>query len=462
MPKIISFLTIATLVGLGGILYFLQLAKPVKTNLDIIERVKQNDIATLESHFTSLLKDYHNDPNTELALSIKYEAFANSDPVFEPLLSAWLEAYPDSIAAKLALGRHYSHLGWLSRGTRYISKTHDNQINAMNEYFGRASNYFLQVIKQDPDMILAYHGILSMVKTMRNPVLEETVTAKAMAVRPDSYLFNYQRLFAMQPKWGGSLEAIDDAIKKLEPYFEKNPKLELLKGFQAIAMADEIIRPKRDDETCASALQYIEEALKKYQTPQLYSKRGSYHRCLSEYEEAIADYSRAISLASYDADYYIKRARNYLSLKNYDKAIEDLHVAISYDTLNPRALKYLGRAYYRKKDYEKAKVYFEDSLTFGQYSYYSHRMLGYIYYNTVKDFVSAEREFGKAKEYGDRNPRTLVMIASAQHQQKDCKFVSTAEAYLKQCESSKKTCSEKYLTWANNAIQHVRQEGTCP
>jgi len=462
MTKPAPFLIVtllAFLAGLAGFFYFNASSNSMATNLDIIERVKQNNIDALEKHFTALLNDYRADPATELALNHKFEAFANSDPVFEPRLKAWLEAYPESIAAKLALGKLYNHLGWLSRGTQYISKTHDNQIRAMNQFFEKASQYYLQVLKQDPNLILSYHGILSIVKTMRAPALEKMVTSQAMAVHPESYLFQYQRLFALQPKWGGSLEAIDEAIHDLTPYFAKNPELEQVKAFQAIAIAAEVVRREKGDEGCKSALGYINKALEKYQTPQLYDYRGRNHRCLSDYDKAIDDYTRAIALLPSEADYYINRARNYYSVKKYDEAIRDINVALSYDTLNSRALRTAGQVYYAIKDYDNAKTAYEQSLIYGNYIYKSHRMLGYINYNSVKDYARAEQEFRKAKEYGDKNPRTIIMIASAQYQQKDCNYLGTAEAYLAQCESKK--CSEKYVKWARDSIEHMRKEGTC-
>jgi len=454
-------LLIGALIGLGGFYYFSFSPVSMSTNYEIIDRVKQNKLDALESHFSSLIAKYHDDPTTEIKLSRQFDSFANSDPLFEPRLKSWLEKYPDSIAAKLALAELYLHLGWLSRGTQYISKTHDNQIAAMNQYFEKASQLYLDVLKQDPELILPYHGILSIVKTMRNPSLEAMVTQKAMAVHPESYLFQYQRLFALQPKWGGSLEAIDEAIKELEPYFSKNPELELVKAFQAIAIASEIVRRKKGDESCTTALSYINKALEKYRTAQLYDNQGRYHRCLSEYDKAIEAYTQAIVLQPSTPDYFIGRARNYNSVEKYDEAIADINQALHFDTLNPRALRTMGWAYYKQKRYDEAKQAYEKSLIYGEYVHRAHRMLGYIYFNSTKDYVSAEKSFLKAKEYGDKNPRTTIMLASAQYRQQDCKYIPTAEEYLAMCEKNRK-CADKYTKWAKNSIKHSRSDGTCP
>jgi len=141
MPKAIQLVLVALLAflaGLTGIFFFS--GQPVSTNLEIISHVRRGNTEVLENHFTSMIAQYRENSNTELALMRKYESFANSDPVFESQLKAWHNAFPESIAAKLALGKFYSHLGWLSRGSQYISKTHPNQIKAMNQYCGMASD----------------------------------------------------------------------------------------------------------------------------------------------------------------------------------------------------------------------------------------------------------------------------------------------------------------------------------
>jgi tetratricopeptide (TPR) repeat protein len=62
--------------------------------------------------------------------------------------------------------------------------------------------------------------------------------------------------------------------------------------------------------------------------------RGNAKKDVKDYEGAIADYSKAISINPDDADTYINRGNAKKNLGDYEGAMEDFDLAIKLDSQN--------------------------------------------------------------------------------------------------------------------------------
>jgi tetratricopeptide (TPR) repeat protein len=94
----------------------------------------------------------------------------------------------------------------------------------------------------------------------------------------------------------------------------------------------------------------------------IYFVRGRVHSALEKYEEALADFSRALELNPEEAAYYSNRSKAYFQLEKYEEALADYSRAIE---LNPEEADYYsdrGRAYRQLKKYEEALVDFNRAL----------------------------------------------------------------------------------------------------
>lgn len=105
--------------------------------------------------------------------------------------------------------------------------------------------------------------------------------------------------------------------------------------------------------------------LKKWAVPFFY--RGACYHSLGEYDEAMLDYSKAISLDEKMTDAYYNRAKITLSRKDIDnpdikKAINDLEKALELDPEFQDALYAMAAAYKKLGDYHKTLEYIEKLL----------------------------------------------------------------------------------------------------
>ena len=99
-----------------------------------------------------------------------------------------------------------------------------------------------------------------------------------------------------------------------------------------------------------------------------YFYRGACFHAIGEYDEAMLDYTKAISLDDNMTDAYYNRAKISLSRKDIQnpdikKAISDLEKALSLDPKFQDALYAMAAAYKKLGDYHKTLEYIEKLLT---------------------------------------------------------------------------------------------------
>ena len=98
-----------------------------------------------------------------------------------------------------------------------------------------------------------------------------------------------------------------------------------------------------------------------------YFYRGAAYHSIEEYDEAMLDYTKALSLDSKMTDAYYNRAKIILSRKDIQnpdikKAIKDLEKALELDERFADALYAMAAAYKKLGDYHKTLEYIERLL----------------------------------------------------------------------------------------------------
>ena len=94
----------------------------------------------------------------------------------------------------------------------------------------------------------------------------------------------------------------------------------------------------------------------------LYHKRGIAYRLTENFQDAIQDFDRAISLGPTNADAYYNRGLAYVDLREYQQAIEDFNRVLDLAPTSVWAYAARGRAYYHLQRYEEALFSFTKAL----------------------------------------------------------------------------------------------------
>jgi tetratricopeptide (TPR) repeat protein len=91
-----------------------------------------------------------------------------------------------------------------------------------------------------------------------------------------------------------------------------------------------------------------------HKTKEQWLNEGDSHFASMQYEQAIADYDRALQLDPQYAEAYHKRALAYFALNKYEQAIVDYDRALQLDPQNAQAFLGRGNVYRDLKQYEQA------------------------------------------------------------------------------------------------------------
>lgn len=125
-----------------------------------------------------------------------------------------------------------------------------------------------------------------------------------------------------------------------------------------------------------------------------YVNRGNVYDDMERYEEALADYTRAIELDPALPESYFNRANGYVSLEQYDAAIADYTRALELDATYTNALTGRARVYALLERYEESLADYDRALALDpdDVSAYTTRGLTYV---ALGDLSAAGADFAE-------------------------------------------------------------------
>ena len=297
-------------------------------------------------------------------------------------LDEWLESRPDSYAALTLRGWIWLNRAWSERGNALAKDVSAEQWRGMHEALARSQADLQRAIELRPDFGPAWGFLVEGLKLGGGDI--ETPLARFLALDPLNYGVRRRALEALDPVWGGSLEAMERVAQEAQQYAEQNPRLPVLLGFPHAARGNwECVMGRCQDgfHHYRRALSYgdyhtwhywlvdfhqragqqaqaviaANAALEAY--PNLHDmrvRRGRANGELGRQTEAMADFDRVLeeNPRHYEALFY--RGIAHLKWGRHSEAAEDLTRAVSEQPNNRWVLLNLGHAQIRGGQPERA------------------------------------------------------------------------------------------------------------
>lgn len=164
---------------------------------------------------------------------IYLKAFENGSFDIRPTLDAWKRLAPNSAYAWAASGTAYVAMAAEARGSAFIRDTPASNVRAMENLLSEAADDLHQAIRLDPTLAPAYTALIHAAGMDGAVGDADAIARDALARVPDDYSVYYRVMWHSQPKWGGSLEAMDAAARQAQRYADANPLLKILAGERA-------------------------------------------------------------------------------------------------------------------------------------------------------------------------------------------------------------------------------------
>lgn len=219
-------------------------------------------------------------------------------------LDKWVQS-TDSAIAYLARGSYFVMQGNLARGTAFASETTEEQFSLQADLHTRGVEDLQNAIEKDRTLFPAYTLLIMCSESSRIYVPAQRYLEEAIRVAPGGYLFRYQYLQTLMPKWGGSYEAMDAFTDKIDADAANYPLLWLLKGY-ALAERGEVAE---DEKQYERAIGYYSEALQYGVHGHWLAHRASCLSRLGDFDAARKDIELAMQ---YGQDRYAKMMKEYL------------------------------------------------------------------------------------------------------------------------------------------------------
>jgi tetratricopeptide (TPR) repeat protein len=171
--------------------------------------LKEKMYAALEDEMQSRQLRIENGGYSDELLRLDIHAAFDSDPAIEPLLGEWIRTYPKSFVARMARARHFVSSGYDKRGSAFANKTSQEQLTAMRLQFEKAAVDLGEALKLSKTPTLVYAERIFVARAIGGEGVVAYLVEDGNRQFPQSLAIKVAAAFALNPKWGGSLEELD-------------------------------------------------------------------------------------------------------------------------------------------------------------------------------------------------------------------------------------------------------------
>ena len=257
--------------------------------MELRQHVRSGDYERVEAFYGSLDREMWRDCSREQDYQRALECFETTDESIGPGLDAWVEGRPNSWLALGCRAAHRLEMAQLLRTTRWSSEVSNEQWQGYEELSTLAEQDLLRALELNERFL---QGYVLLLRTASHHADDQLLHA-ALRVAPWSYTVRNSYLWHLQPKWGGSLEAMDAFVEEARAESVWNPALEGLAELPAYSRAEGPWRAGNLKE--AEAI--FDRAIAETPTRYLYMQRGKVRAALGRARNALDDAQRALEIS---------------------------------------------------------------------------------------------------------------------------------------------------------------------
>lgn len=357
--------------------------QPIVTFAEVRALVESGHAAKLDKLLAQALHAQQTDPAAAGLVDRIYQTdFRHGSYAIRPILDAWKRQSPDSAFAYAASGMAYTRMAFKARGSDWMTKTKQYQVDSMERLAREANADLLHALKLNPKLTPAYTAMVSLGGMAFSTKYAAKAAELGLTVAPDDESLYVQVLWLLEPKWDGSMQLMTTAVDRALQHEVQNPLLDLLTETVALyrvdncgcsdakqsdafsAIAEHLVGYRKLEDMAdtadgahdvdAAAIFYS-EALRfdaEWDPPvvgRMYELIKLHHA-----EWAVQDGDRVLA-RSPDNEYAHKaRGWAYLTLGDAAKAQDDLERSVALDPTDTWALWRLGDAYWLGRRWDKA------------------------------------------------------------------------------------------------------------
>lgn len=193
----------------------------------------------------------------EMTADNAFSAFSTALPELEPLLDEWVIAKRDSAVPMLSRALYFSARSWRARGEKWAKDTPDESFVEMRRWTDRAATDAWSAVRQRPNLVSGWALLVNLSLGRPNECVR--VARQGLDEVPTSFRIRSALLNCLEPRWGGTYEAMHTVARDAQSEIERNPNLRWLLGFESEDRASMALTRNELEVAAKWAAQAIEE-----------------------------------------------------------------------------------------------------------------------------------------------------------------------------------------------------------
>lgn len=193
---------------------------------EVAAHLDRGDAAGLEAVYQSALARHFSTADFSERIHGDLDIFSRS-PEADALSQRWLALAPDSAFANAARGLWLQNQAWEARGEKWIRDTPVEAQRKMTAIGRQALALFAKSLRLEPKLLPAHVALMDLARILGDDQLAESAFAQAAQVDPACRVTTKYRMIALQPRWGGSYQAMDAYAAELAQYIGRRPLVAL-------------------------------------------------------------------------------------------------------------------------------------------------------------------------------------------------------------------------------------------
>ena len=429
---------------------------PSITNREIVDLAASRNYEVLEQQLTGLQEAFEADEKHERRINKAFDAFSTSDPALKKFLDEWVGQKPGSYAALTARGVYNSHLGWLSRGTRYVGRTHPERFAAMKRHFKAAQHDLRAALKQNNKIVKAYNLLMSYEVTLGRRAELRRIYKEGIAALPRSSGLHFNWLQSLDRRWGGSHRAMDEFFEFAERQGKHNPGYRLVAQWREYYLADRAYFEDRYTE----ALAHSDKAIRAVYTAGVSEQRARILLRLGRESEALEELRRGTALDSQNADIRAFAADVLRYSNRTADALTQMNAALALDPLHPSWLARRAKLLLKLRRLDDAERDLDDALVFGRYEPTVHAKRGRFFRMYRKNMRLASFAYRQARDLAPDEIGYWEAYSQTLYALRDCGYLPVSAQFIEMCVKSGK-CTEGHVRGMTSIGQNFKKQNSC-
>lgn len=320
----------------------------------------EDGAARLDREFASLLKVHHEDPARRGSIFKAYDDFSSDDDT-RRVAELWLAQSPDSGFARMAMGRHLVSAAGDARGDRFVANTPESDLQTMRRLMAQGVRLLHSALDAEPRLSPACADLMYAARLTGDDALRDSSTAQCLEVDPLSWSVRFQWQMQMDPRWGGSFEALDASVEALRPLVSRNPALG---GMLARGIGLRAYLAYMGGVPLRNLSVPLEEASRLAPDPLFIGNAGIAAKEHGDLPKALGYLSQAVRLAPGNSRFLAARADVRMKLEDPEGAVSDARRSIEIDDSSGRNHTVLGQSLEKLGRVAEAREAYHDAMQF--------------------------------------------------------------------------------------------------